>query len=61
MRAMIPAVALTSALLLTACGIKGPLYMPKPPQTPQPAENQNAGGNNSKPDFNPASIPTPSR
>ncbi|MGE0011818.1 MAG: lipoprotein [Azoarcus sp.] len=61
MRAMIPAVALISALLLSACGIKGPLFLPEKPQAKQSSDTEKAAGNNSKPDFNPASIPTPSR
>ncbi|AWI75938.1 MAG: hypothetical protein CVU19_04550 [Betaproteobacteria bacterium HGW-Betaproteobacteria-13] len=61
MRAMIPAVALISALLLSACGIKGPLFLPEKPQAEQSGNTEKAAGNNSKPDFNPASIPTTSR
>jgi predicted small lipoprotein YifL len=34
---MLPAAALSSALLLSACGIKGPLYLPEQAQRPAPA------------------------
>ncbi len=38
MRAMLPLTVLTSALLLSACGIKGPLYDPHapPPRASRP-------------------------
>lgn len=36
---MLPAVALSGALFLSGCGIKGPLYMPDPAKT-RPARTQ---------------------
>ena len=44
MRVQLPAIALACALL-TACGIKGPLYLPAPGTTAPPA----AGADHSKP------------
>ena len=44
MRARLPAIALASALL-SACGIKGPLYLPAPGTTAAPP----AGADHSKP------------
>ena len=44
MRARLPAIALASALL-SACGIKGPLYLPAPGTTTSPP----AGADHSKP------------
>lgn len=61
MRAMIPAVALIGALLLSACGIKGPLFLPEQAQGPRPADASQGTDNHNKPDFKPESIPTPSR
>lgn len=59
MRAMLPAVALTSALLLSACGIKGPLYLPEQTQAPRPAGAGQTTDNHNKPDFKSESIPNP--
>lgn len=61
MRAMLPAVALTSALLLSACGIKGPLFLPEQAQAPRPADPGQTTDNHNKPDFKPESIPNPIR
>lgn len=61
MRAMIPALALTSAMLLSACGIKGPLFLAEPSQSSQSADKRGAAGNDSKPDFDSASIPNQKR
>jgi predicted small lipoprotein YifL len=44
MRAKLPVIALACALL-SACGIKGPLYLPTPGSTAQPE----AGADHSKP------------
>ncbi|MCK6408085.1 lipoprotein [Thauera sp.] len=44
MRAKLPAIALACALL-SACGIKGPLYLPAPGTTTAPA----TGADHSKP------------
>lgn len=44
MRAKLPVIALACALL-SACGIKGPLYLPAPGSTAQPQ----AGADHSKP------------
>lgn len=44
MRAKLPLIALVCALL-SACGIKGPLYLPAPGTTAPPA----AGADHSKP------------
>ena len=44
MRAKLPVIALACALL-SACGIKGPLYLPAPGSTSQPE----AGADHSKP------------
>lgn len=44
MRAKLPVIALACALL-SACGIKGPLYLPDPGTTAPPA----AGADHSKP------------
>ncbi len=54
MRAHLPAIALACALL-TACGIKGPLYLPAPgtPGQPEP------GADHSKPIIPPDLIPEP--
>lgn len=61
MRAMIPAVALIGTLLLSACGIKGPLFLPERPQSPVPADAGQNADNHNKPDLKPESIPNPSR
>lgn len=45
MRAKLPLIALCCALL-SACGIKGPLYLPPPPGTSPAAD---AGADHSKP------------
>lgn len=59
MRAMIPAVALIGVLLLSACGIKGPLYLPQKPQAPRPADSGPTTDNHNKPDSPPESLPNP--
>lgn len=59
MRANSVAIALASALVLSACGIKGPLYMAEPVRPQQPVEAE--ADNHNKPDFKPASIPSSSR
>ncbi|ANQ86815.1 LPS translocon maturation chaperone LptM [Azoarcus olearius] len=50
MRAILPAAALAGVLLLTGCGIKGPLYHPDPAKTrPAPATQTQGGADNIKP------------
>jgi predicted small lipoprotein YifL len=52
MRAILFAAALSSALFLPACGIKGPLYLPEVRPAP-PRASPAAGADNSK------AVPTP--
>ena len=52
MRVQLPAIALACALL-SACGIKGPLYLPAPGATAAPP----AGADHSKPVLPPDLIP----
>ncbi|WP_240794440.1 lipoprotein [Azoarcus sp. DD4] len=54
---MLPAVALSGALLLSGCGIKGPLYLPDPAKTrpvtstrTQPQSQPTTGADHSKTD-----------
>ncbi|MFN4063603.1 LPS translocon maturation chaperone LptM [Parazoarcus communis] len=56
MRATIPALALASAMFLSACGIKGPLYMPERPQ--QAGTSSQAAEHHSKPDSSRSATPT---
>ncbi len=55
MRHTLTATALASALFLSACGIKGSLYLPEPPAAP--AAQAGTGADHSKAD----STPNPSQ